>query len=138
MQGWSLVLAGFGNLPGEMAFHEVRDAKSYPLIASTRCAASSLPMLPHTLGAGTSLLLHGQAAGCWTVCLSRPPAPRPSLLALSRRLGLGLSSGASLVMPCLVLPSPSACAPMPGQQEQGVPFRVEGLRLPQLWVRARV
>lgn len=40
VQGWGLVLAGFGNLPGEMLFHDCKEDGTYPLAASTRCSTA--------------------------------------------------------------------------------------------------
>ena len=41
VQGWGLVLAGFGNLPGEMAFHDCNKDGTYPLAVSTRSAPAA-------------------------------------------------------------------------------------------------
>ena len=71
LQGWSLVLAGFGNLPGEMAFHEVKNAQSYPLIASTRCAIPCPCFVTHqTLASPVcrTLKLQGSAGSCASAC----------------------------------------------------------------------
>ena len=43
LQGWGLVLAGFGNLPGEMAFHDCREDGTLPLVASTRSGTICTP-----------------------------------------------------------------------------------------------
>ena len=64
-------MAGFGNLPGEMAFHEVKDAKSYPIIASTRCAIPCPWFVTHrTLASPVCrmLKLQGSARSCASAC----------------------------------------------------------------------